>query len=165
MKLQVSSNVREIRNWACKQPEMTNLLAHPYPLYPAPPSPSYHCVPVERKDVRVSSVRVPGRTLINPLFLNGLQRRMHFHQEDDFHSNLYIMGIQDSGNWLWINRGRDRETERVTKSPLAWSKIPGVRGGGGTWINFCGVPRTPSPLANYILASHVFRGGTKYEVP
>ena len=139
-------------NWACKQPEMTNLLAHPFPLYPAPPSPSCHCVPVERKDVRVSSVRVPRRTLINPLFLNGLQWRMHFHQEDDFHSNLYIMGIQDSGHWFWINRGRDP---------------PGVGGGRGTWINFCGVLRTPTPLANYIPASHVgvFRGGTKYEVP
>ena len=77
MKLQMSSNVREIElslqtagNDELARPPLPTL---PLPLYPAPPSPSYHCVPVERKDGRVSSEWVPVRTLIDPLFLNSLQ--------------------------------------------------------------------------------------------
>ena len=53
---------------------------------------------------------------------------------------IYTSWVFDSGHWLWINRGRDRETERVRKSPLAWSKIPEVRweGGGELGLIFVG---------------------------
>ena len=163
MKLQMPSNVREIRNWACKQPEMTNLFAHPFPLYPTPPTPSYHWVPVERKDVRVSSVRVPV-----------------IAYSDECTSTKWMTSTAIYTSWVFRIQGtdydmnRERERERVCvcvrKSPLARSKIPGGGGGGATWINFCGVLRTPTPLLSILwqiirLASHagVFRGATKYE--
>ena len=120
MKLQMSSNVREIRNWAREQPEMTNLLAHPFPLYPTPPTPSYHWVPVERKDVRVSNVRVPV-----------------IAYSDECTSTKWMTSTAIYTSWVFRIQGTDydmnRERERVCvcvrKSPLAWSKIPG--GGGG----------------------------------
>ena len=64
----------------------------------------------------------------------------------------------------WVFRIQGTDSELIEgETHLGW----GGGGGRGTWINFCGVLRTPTPLANYIPASHVgvFRERTKYEVP
>ena len=154
-------------NWACKQPEMTNLLAHPFPLYPfTQPLPPHHITASLWRE-RMCVFRANGFLSEHLLILFSL-----IAYSDECNSTNRMTSRAVYTSWVLGFRAliMNRERVCVRKSPLAWSKIPG-RGWGATWINFCGVLRTPTPLLSILwqiirLASHagVFREGTKYEV-
>ena len=72
MKFQVSSNVREIE-LSLQTAGNDELARPPLPTLPSPSLPVMSLRPCGEKGCACFERTVPGRTLINQLFLNGLQ--------------------------------------------------------------------------------------------